>query len=293
MVRPESVQPRRFAGLPLDQPRLMGIVNVTPDSFSDGGETADTEAAVARGLAMAAAGADIVDVGGESSRPGALPVAPEVEQARVIPVVARLAASGVRVSVDTRRATVMAAALAAGASIVNDITALTGDPEALPLVARSGASVVLMHMQGEPRTMQQDPRYGDVVGEVRDWLADRVAACRAAGIGAGRIAIDPGIGFGKTVDHNIAILAGLSRLVDVGDAILIGVSRKSFIARLGVDAPPDGRLPGSIAAGLAAIAEGADVLRVHDVAPTRQAVAVFRAIGLSRLSSRQAAGAAV
>lgn len=272
-------RPRQFAGLALERPRLMGIVNVTPDSFADGGETATVEAAVARGLAMVEAGADIIDVGGESSRPGALPVPAAAEVARVVPVVAALAAAGVRVSVDTRRALVMRAAIAAGAAIINDITALTGDAEALPLIAASGRAVVLMHMQGEPRTMQRQPRYTDVVGEVRDWLAGRVAACREAGVAATAIAVDPGIGFGKSVDHNLALLANVDKFMALGVPILIGVSRKSFIARLGGDdAPPAQRLPGSIAAGLAAVAAGADILRVHDVAATRQALRIFMAI---------------
>lgn len=271
-------QRRCFAGLSLDHPRVMGIINVTPDSFSDGGEATTLEAAIARGGAMLEAGADILDVGGESTRPGATPESASVEMARVVPVISALAARGAVVSVDTRNAAVMAAAISAGARIVNDITALTGDPAALPLVARTGVSVVLMHMQGEPRTMQSDPHYDDVVAEVYSWLAERVAACRAAGISSDRIAVDPGIGFGKTLAHNVRILANLSEYARLGCSVLVGVSRKSFIARLSRDEAPKARLAGSLAAGLAALTQGVSILRVHDVAETSQAIAVWQAI---------------
>lgn len=267
-----------FAGLSLDRPRIMGIVNVTPDSFSDGGEALLADQAVARGEAMLADGADILDVGGESTRPGAEPVSVETEAARVLPVIAALSARGALVSIDTRRAAVMEAALVAGARIVNDVTALTGDPEALPLVASTGAAVVLMHMQGDPRTMQVAPRYGDVVSEVRDWLAARVATCRAAGIPLERIAVDPGIGFGKTVADNVDILAKLDVYATLRCSLLIGVSRKSFIGRLSRSEMPKARLAGSLAAGLAALQRGASILRVHDVAETCQAIAVWQAI---------------
>lgn len=274
---PDPANPLTFAGLGLDEPRLMGVVNVTPDSFSDGGEALRADAAVARGRALVADGADIIDVGGESTRPGAEPVPVELELARVVPVVRALAADGVLVSVDTRRAEVMDAALEAGARIVNDVTALA-DMRAAGIVAERGASVVLMHMQGEPATMQDDPVYGDAACEVRDELAARVAACEAAGIDRARIAIDPGIGFGKTAAHNIDILARLDIFQDLGCAIVVGVSRKSFISRIDRPVPPKQRLAGSVAAGLAAIAAGAHILRVHDVAETRQALAVWRAI---------------
>ncbi len=268
-----------FAGLRLDHPRLMGIVNVTPDSFSDGGEALSPDAAIARGFALSAEGADIIDVGGESTRPGADPLPVEEELMRVIPVVKALAAGGLLVSVDTRRARVMAAAIDAGARIINDITALTGDAEALPVVLRTGASAVLMHMQGEPRTMQINPAYGDPVAEVYGWLAGRVDACEAAGIPRERLAVDPGIGFGKNLEHNLAILANLQVYRHLSCALLIGVSRKSFISRLGAGGvPPRDRLAGSLAAGLAAVAAGAHVLRVHDVAATRQALFVSHAI---------------
>jgi dihydropteroate synthase len=256
----------------------MGVVNVTPDSFSDGGETVVAAAAVERGRRLVEDGADIIDVGGESTRPGATPVSVADELARVLPVVRELAAAGVLVSIDTRRAEVMETAIAAGARIVNDITALTGDPRALDVVAEAGVGVVLMHMQGEPRTMQLAPSYQDPARDVCRWLADRVAACEAAGIVRNRIAVDPGIGFGKTVAHNAAILARLGLYRDLGVAVVVGVSRKSFIARLSRDEQPHRRLPGSIAAALAAVERGSHIVRVHDVAETCQALAVWQAI---------------
>ena len=251
----------------------MGIVNVTPDSFSDGGETFEPDAAVARGLAMREEGADILDVGGESTRPGAAAVPVDIELARVLPVVYALAREGALVSIDTRRAAVMRAAIDEGARIVNDITAL-GGAGALPLVARSDVSVVLMHMQGEPRSMQEDPRYGDAAAEVYAWLAARGAACGEAGIPPERIAVDPGIGFGKTLAHNLAILGGLTRYRDLPYALLLGVSRKRFIAALDRDVPPRHRLAGSLAAAIACVQAGAHILRVHDISETRQALAV-------------------
>jgi dihydropteroate synthase len=267
-----------FAGLPLTRTLLMGVINVTPDSFSDGGEVLDAAAAVARGLAMLEDGADILDVGGESTRPGATPVTEAEEIARVVPVVGGLAAAGAPVSIDTRRPAVMEAAIASGARIVNDVTALTGDPRSCRLIAETGASVILMHMQGEPATMQLAPHYEGAAREVHAWLAERVAACEAAGIGRGRIAVDPGIGFGKTVDHNLDILAALDRYAGLGCALVVGVSRKSFIGRLSRGESPKQRLPGSLAAALAAVARGAHILRVHDVDETRQALAVWHAI---------------
>lgn len=270
-----------FAGLSLDRPRLMGIVNVTPDSFSDGGDHLDPGRAVAHGLAMAEAGADILDVGGESTRPGAPPVATADEIARILPVVRGLAQAGHRVSIDTRRAAVMAAALDAGATIINDVTALEGDPDSLPLAARARVPVMLMHMQGEPGTMQAAPFYRDVVGEVTAYLAARRDACLAAGIAAADICLDPGIGFGKTDAHNLALLKHLDTLVALGQPVLLGVSRKGFIGRLAQGQPPKRRAPGSIAAALAGLARGVHILRVHDVAETAQAVAIWRAIELA------------
>ncbi|MBL8702370.1 MAG: dihydropteroate synthase [Alphaproteobacteria bacterium] len=274
-----SAAPREFAGLDLSHPRLMGIVNVTPDSFSDGGRHAGAAAAIDHGLALAAAGAAVLDVGGESTRPGAEPVPVEEEVRRVVPVVQALARAGHCVSVDTRRAAVMRAAIDAGARIVNDVTALTGDRDSLDVVAAARVAVVLMHMQGEPRTMQAAPRYDDVVAEVGAYLAARVDACRARGMRDADLCVDPGIGFGKTLEHNIALLRGLPRLRMPGVALLVGVSRKGFIGTLSGIAEPAARVAGSLAAGLAAIDGGADILRVHDVAETRQALDVWRGIG--------------
>ncbi len=270
-----------FAGLAMDRPRLMGVINVTPDSFSDGGERFDAGRAIADGLAMRAAGAALLDVGGESTRPGAEPVAVEEELHRVVPVVRGLAAEGATVSIDTRHARVMAAALDAGATVINDVTALAGDPESLGLAARAGVPVVLMHMQGEPRSMQDDPRYVDAALDVFDRLAERVAACEVAGIPRDLIAVDPGIGFGKTLAHNLEILGQLALFHGLGCVLVLGVSRKGFIGRLSGGAPPKARLPGSLAAALAGVARGAQILRVHDVAETAQALAVWRAIGLA------------
>ncbi|MBM3581009.1 MAG: dihydropteroate synthase [Alphaproteobacteria bacterium] len=255
----------------------MGVVNVTPDSFSDGGETADTDLAIARGRELIAAGADMIDVGGESTRPGARPVEPREEAARIVPVIRALAAEGALVSADTRHAAVMTEAAEAGARIINDVAALS-EPGALEAAARSGAHVILMHMKGDPRTMQDDPRYDDVVGEVADYLRARIEACVRAGIARARIAVDPGIGFGKTVAHNARLIANLDRVKALGHPVVLGVSRKSFIAKLSRNEPPKGRLAGSLAAALAGVARGADILRVHDVAETRQALAVWGAV---------------
>jgi dihydropteroate synthase len=257
---------------------IMGILNVTPDSFSDGGLYANPAEAVARAWQIAEDGADILDVGGESTRPGAAPVPLAAEIDRTIPVVEALARAGAVVSIDTRHAAVMRAALAAGARIVNDITALTGDPESLAVVAGSAAAVVLMHMQGEPQTMQQEPRYRDAPLDIYDYLAARVAACAAAGIGPARIAVDPGIGFGKTVRHNVEILADLALYHGLGAALLLGVSRKSFIARLSRGEGAANRIAGSLAAALAGLDRGVQIIRAHDVAETAQAVAIWRAI---------------
>lgn len=267
-----------FAGLAVSKPLVMGVINVTPDSFSDGGEFLEAERAIERGRRLAAAGADILDVGGESTRPGAAAVSPETEMARVLPVVRALAAEGFVVSIDTRRAAVMKAALDAGARIINDITALEGDLAASMVVADAATPVVLMHMQGEPGTMQNDPRYVDAALDVFDYLRSRIAACEVAGIARQRIAVDPGIGFGKTVAHNLRILGHLELFLGLGCVIVLGVSRKSFIGRLSRGEPPAERLAGSLAAALAGAARGAHILRVHDVAETRQAIAVWRAI---------------
>jgi dihydropteroate synthase len=271
--------PRRpWAGFALDRPLIMGVLNVTPDSFSDGGDFSDKATAIAAGRAMLEAGADIVDIGGESTRPGAAPVSQEAEIARVAPVIAALAEAGAAVSIDTRHAAVMAAALDKGARIVNDITALTGDPAGAGIVARAGAALVLMHMQGEPRTMQREPVYANAPLEIAAYLAGRIADCAAAGIAPERIIVDPGFGFGKTVAHNLELLERLALLHALGCGVLLGVSRKSTIGRLSNIAEPKGRLAGSLAGALHGLSQGVNILRVHDVAETRQAVAVWEAI---------------
>jgi dihydropteroate synthase len=267
-----------WAGFTLDRPLVMGVLNVTPDSFSDGGQWFGAERAAAHGHALLEAGADIIDVGGESTRPGAGLLAPGEEIRRVEPVVRALARSGAVVSVDTRHAAVMEAALAAGARIVNDVSALTHDPDSLALADRHHAPVVLMHMLGEPRTMQRDPVYDSALIEVLEFLEARIEACTTAGIPREHIAVDPGIGFGKRVSHNLELLAGISAFHALGCAIVLGVSRKSTIARLSRGEPPEERLPGSLAAALFAVQQGIQILRVHDVAETRQALAVWRAI---------------
>jgi dihydropteroate synthase len=253
----------------------MGVVNVTPDSFSDGGLFLDPEAAIAHGLELAEAGAEILDVGGESTRPGAEPVGAEEELRRVVPVIQGL--QGSRISVDTSKAAVAAAALDAGAEIVNDVTALRGDPEMASLCAERDATVVLMHMLGQPRTMQEDPRYEDVVAEVKAFLGERLEAAVAAGIDEERVWLDPGIGFGKTAAHNMELLRRLGELRELGRPLVVGTSRKSFLGKVD-GSPADQRLGGTIASSVLAASEGADVLRVHDVAEMRQALAVAAAI---------------
>jgi dihydropteroate synthase len=257
--------------------KLMGVVNVTPDSFSDGGRYLDPEAAIAHGRELAAAGAEILDVGGESTRPGAAAVGAEEELRRVVPVIGGLAELDCRISVDTSKASVAEAALNAGAEIVNDVTALRGDPAMAALCAERDATVVLMHMLGDPRTMQDDPRYEDVVAAVKAFLAQRLEAATAAGIDEERIWLDPGIGFGKTREHNMELLRRLGELRDLGRPLLIGTSRKSFIGRVDGSAA-DERLGGTIASSIIAAAAGAEILRVHDVAEMRQALAVATAI---------------
>jgi dihydropteroate synthase len=255
----------------------MGVVNVTPDSFSDGGLYLDPEAAIAHGRELALAGAAILDVGGESTRPGAEEVPGDEELRRIGPVVAGLAGGAATVSIDTSKAMVAAAALEAGAAIVNDVTALRGDPAMAALCADRGATVVLMHMAGSPRTMQEAPAYDDVVAEVKSFLAERLRAALAAGIEEDRVWLDPGIGFGKTVEHNMELLRRLSELRELGRPLVIGTSRKGFIGKVdGSDA--GARLGGTIASSVLAAAEGAEILRVHDVAEVGQAMAVAGAI---------------
>ncbi len=259
------------------RPRILGVCNVTPDSFSDGGDHAVPEQAVAFGRALFAAGADIVDVGGESTRPGADPVDPDTELVRVLPVVEGLVAHGIPVSIDTRRARVMRAAIEAGAVLVNDVSALSDDPDAITVVAETDVPVIVMHMQGQPRDMQDDPRYANVVDDVHDALAARVDACVAAGIAPERVIVDPGFGFGKTEAHNYELLAGLAQFHGLGCPLAVGLSRKSFIGAVTGEVDPARRVSGSVAAALLAVGRGAQFVRVHDVAETRQALDVWRA----------------
>jgi dihydropteroate synthase len=258
--------------------RLMGIVNVTPDSFSDGGLYLDAERAVEHGRALATEGAEIVDVGGESTRPGAAEVAAAREVARTEPVVAGLGEAGIAVSIDTSKSAVAEAALDAGARMVNDVTALRADPELAQLCAERGCELVLMHMQGTPRTMQENPTYDDVIDDVRSFLVERASAAVAAGVAEERIWIDPGIGFGKTLGHNLELLRRLGELRDVGRPILVGTSRKSFIGKITGREVSD-RLGGTIATGVLALRAGAEMLRVHDVREMREAALVAETIG--------------
>jgi dihydropteroate synthase len=266
-----------FAGFTFTRPLIMGIVNVTPDSFSDGGLYDTTEGAILHAAELAAAGADIVDVGGESTRPGSDAVEEGEELSRVLPVLDGLAGLHAAISIDTRKANVARAAAKAGATIFNDVSALTYDKDSLAAAAETGLSVVLMHAKGEPETMQDDPRYNDVVLEVFDYLAERIAAAEAAGIPRSRIAADPGIGFGKTMDHTLALLANLSLLHGLGAPLLVGASRKRFISGIDGGETPQSREAGSFAVALVAAAHGAQILRVHDVAGSRQALSVWRA----------------
>jgi dihydropteroate synthase len=255
--------------------RVMGVVNVTPDSFSDGGRFFDAGAAVDHALDLAAQGADILDFGGESTRPGSEGISGDEEIRRVIPVIERVAAADlpVQISIDTSKLAVAQAAAEAGATFVNDVTALRGDPDLAAFVAAHGLDCCLMHMLGEPRTMQSDPRYDDVVDDVKAFLAERIATAVAAGIAEDHILVDPGIGFGKTVDHNLELLRRLDELVALGPPVVIGTSRKSFLGRI-TGRGEDHRLPGTIATNVLAFERGARVFRVHDVAPVREALAV-------------------
>jgi len=262
--------------LDLSRPLIMGVVNVTPDSFSDGGQFSGPEQAAAHARRLIEEGADLLDIGGESTRPGAAPVALDEERRRVLPVLERLAGCGVPVSVDTRKAELMRDAVAAGADMVNDVTALAS-PAAMEAIAQSAVAVCLMHMQGEPGTMQADPRYGDVVGEVRDYLRARVAAAEAAGIARERIVADPGFGFGKTLEHNLALLRALREFEPLGVALLAGLSRKAMLGRLTGREPKD-RVHASVAAAVIAAQNGAHIVRVHDVAATRDALTVWTAV---------------
>lgn len=264
--------------LRLDRPRVMGIVNVTPDSFSDGGAHFEPEAAIAHGLRLVEEGADLLDVGGESTRPGAEPVPVEEELRRVLPVIEGLAARvPVPISIDTRHAEVMRAAVAAGAGMINDVQALRG-PDALDTAAALGVPVVLVHMRGEPQTMQAAPEYADVVGEVHRFLAERLFACELAGIPKRHIVVDPGFGFGKTTAHNLALLAHLRRFTELGVPVLAGLSRKRSIGELTGRERPQDRVAGSLAAHVLAVQNGAQLVRVHDVAATVDALKVWQAV---------------
>ncbi|MEZ5794545.1 dihydropteroate synthase [Albidovulum sp.] len=295
LVAPEAVPPAilarltapraAIAGVTVDRPRLMGIVNVTPDSFSDGGRFLAPDAAVAQARALVESGAAILDVGGESTRPGSGVVPAGEEIARTAPVIRALAACGIAapLSIDTRKADVAREALTCGAGIVNDVAALSYDPEMISLLAGTGAALCLMHAQGDPATMQDAPCYDDVLLDVYDFLAERVARAEAAGIARARIVVDPGIGFGKTVAHNLALLRGLALFHGLGCVVLLGASRKRFIGTLGggaADADADRRLPGTIAVTLAAIAQGVQLHRVHDIVELAQAVRLWRATTL-------------
>lgn len=269
---------------------VMGIVNVTPDSFADGGRYLDSEKAIAHGIALASQGADIVDVGGESTRPGARPVSAGEEMGRVLPVIRGLRRTlSIPISIDTTKADVARAAVDEGADMVNDISALRFDPAMAPLVAAAKLPVVLMHMLGTPRTMQQSPRYQDVVEEVKEFLRRRIRFALEAGVSAERIIIDPGIGFGKNLDHNLALLRGLPSLASLGQPLLVGPSRKTFVGKL-LDAGPEDRLEGSLAAAVAAVLAGANIIRTHDVKESRRAIRIADALRYGEPESREAKG---
>ncbi len=267
-----------WAGLSLEQPHVMGILNVTPDSFSDGGKFDHIDTALAQAQLMVTQGASIIDVGGESTRPGAAEVSVSEEIERVRPVIEALDAQGVLVSIDTRKPAVMQAAAAAGAGLINDVTGLTDDPQSMAVALDLNLPVCVMHMQGEPKTMQAAPSYTDAPAEVFEFLVGQAEALMRGGMIADKICLDPGIGFGKTLDHNMQIMARLDELVDAGWPVLLGASRKSFISKL-TGAPVDQRLGGSLAAVLAGFGAGVSVFRVHDVAETVQALHVAAAIG--------------
>lgn len=263
--------------LVLDRPRIAGILNVTPDSFSDGGRFLDHDAAIAHGLALAGAGADLIDVGGESTRPGSQGISAAEEIERVVPVISALAAAtALPIAIDTSKPEVMRAAVGAGAGFINDVCALRREG-ALDAAAALGVPVCLMHMQGEPRSMQEDPHYGDVVADVHRFLADRLLACQLAGIDPARVLVDPGFGFGKNLQHNLALLRNLGRLAELAP-VMAGLSRKAAIGALTGRARPDERVAGSVAAALIAVQRGAVLVRVHDVAETREALAVWQAV---------------
>ncbi len=262
--------------LPLTRPLIMGVVNVTPDSFSDGGKFIELKHALTHARALIAEGADLLDIGGESTRPGAAPVRLDEERRRVLPLIEALAGGAVPVSVDTQKPELMREAVAAGAAMVNDVYGFRA-PGAFEAVAASKAAICIMHMQGEPRTMQHDPTYTDVVSDVRDYLAERVRAAQAAGMARERIVVDPGFGFGKTLAHNLALLRQLAKFKDIGGVLLAGLSRKTMLGKL-TGREPDERVFASVAAAMIAVQNGAQIVRVHDVAATRDALAVLAAV---------------
>lgn len=279
-VRQRLSAPRGdLCGLTLDRPRIMGILNVTPDSFSDGGDLGTVEAAVARARDMAGV-ADLLDIGGESTRPGASAVPLGEEIARTVPVIRAIREAGITtpISIDTRKAEVAAAALEAGADMVNDVSGLTWDPGMAAVLAQYAVPVCIMHAQGDPATMQDDPRYDDVLHDICDWFEERIAFATAAGIARGRILLDPGIGFGKTLQHNVTILRNLSLYHDLGLPLLLGASRKRFIGSIGGAEVARDRMPGSIAVALHGAGQGVHLLRVHDVRETRQALSLHQAM---------------
>lgn len=280
LIAPPPPVPLKDGRPPLrfTRPLIMGILNVTPDSFSDGGKFLAPDAARAQAEALVAAGADLIDVGGESTRPGAEPVWLEEERRRVLPVIAAIRDLGVPISIDTRRAAIMAEAVEAGAALVNDVSGLTHDDSAPQTVAALGCPAILCHSQGSPQTMQADPRYDDVLLDIHDWFAARLDVLTAAGIAEDRLVLDPGIGFGKTVAHNLTLLSGLSLFASLGRPVLVGASRKRFIGAVSAEEGPQDRLAGSLTVALAALDQGAHILRVHDVAETLQAVRVRRAV---------------
>ncbi len=271
-------EPLCFAGLTLDRPHLMGVVNVTPDSFSDGGDFLDASKAIEHGKSLIAEGADILDIGGESTRPGSEPISIEEECRRVLPVIEGLASESALISIDTRHADVMRAAIQAGARIVNDVTALTHDPESIKVCREEDVDIVLMHMQGDPKTMQDNPTYKDAALDILGYMGERMVALEAEGISRSKVAVDPGIGFGKNLEHNLRILSGIDAFHALGVPIVLGVSRKSFITKIDRDVPPKQRVAGSLAAAISGWDRGVQIFRVHDVGETRQALSVWQAI---------------
>ncbi|MFV2033790.1 MAG: dihydropteroate synthase [Halocynthiibacter sp.] len=283
VLRAISAPRAPMAGLDFTQPRLMGVLNVTPDSFSDGGKFNAPVAALARARDLAAGGADIIDIGGESTRPGAEFVPAVEECARTVPVIEAIRrGSDVPVSIDTRKAIVGCAALAAGATLINDVAALAFEPELAGVAAAAAAPICLMHAQGDPATMQDNPVYQDVLLDVFDFLSGRIAVAEAAGIARSRIMIDPGIGFGKTTEHNLTLLRGLSLFHGLGCPIVLGASRKRFIGTIAGVASAEDRAPGSVAVALGAVLQGVQVLRVHDIKETRQALSLWQAVRMTR-----------